>query len=212
MSDPRLVTPWDVDQALLGVLRARHVEHLAAYERRRGLPTGRVERVQTFAVLAEAGDLWSETRAPFIVLGTTSVEGFTRDDGDARDVALTVDMAVGVAGVNPRDARHKLDVLTWTAIECVTCRTPRDGDPISGVDVTECVYREVQAGQAGGITLEAVVRFEVAVAAAFTTSWVADDGLEAGGPGGPPVDPYDPLTPSQPVQVVEAGVTKEAIT
>ncbi len=211
----RLVTPWDVDGVLIQVLTDTHAQHLAAHERRRGLQPGTLERFQTVGRLSDPGDhRTGYHRWPAVLVGTQGAARFLQADGETRDAVLDVGVAIVVAGTSMPDAHERRDVLTWTTLECLVCRTPREGDPIQDVEVVEVAYQD-PAGLGNGFLLEASVRLDVRVAEAFRTRWLpvlGDDRIPPGDPGGPPSGPYEPPVPVEPVRPFTPGVTKEPIT
>ncbi len=216
MSDPRLVTPWDVDRHLVQVILDLHPQHLAAQERRAGLAPRTLEGFRTVTMLEDPGDprtghhMW-----PACLIGTTGADGFVEATPDTRDATLAVAVAVVVAGSDRLDAHHRRSVLAWTALECLVQRAARDGSPITGLTVSRVEFQAPQEHRQGAVLMEASVLLEVAVAEAFTARWlpaIGDTEIPPGDPGGGPEGPYTPPVPAVPVAPFVPDVDKEPVT
>lgn len=195
MPDPRLVLPYDVEGAIVDVVDRRHVEHLAAEERRRGLrprtfePFATVVRMSDAASIRLAGDT-----LPALLVGVIGAPEFARNEENAIDAVYQLGMQVTVLGQRRRDVLLRRDVYAWTVAECLYARLTRGrGALVNSVRLVD--YEPVSEGDEQRTLGDARFVWEVGVANVLSISGglPPDDLSWPPGAGGPPVDPYDPI-------------------
>jgi len=199
VSDWALITPDQVEDLLILVLRERHAEHLAAQERRRDLSPQTLERLKTVQHWAAPLDRLSSDTHPSALVGSVgTARAPERNHDDGIDVAWQVAVEVGVMGQSRRDTLRRRDWTAWTVIECLLQRTPRDG-VVSALRLSDVEY--VDEGDAQRILGTARILFEVDVPNMVTIAGLPvhdDPHWEPGGPGGPPPDD-EPYTEPEPL-------------
>lgn len=197
MADSRLVIPHDVEAALLTVLKARHPEHLAKEERRRGIPPQTFEQFATVARMSDAaGDRLSGDTVPAVLLGVIGAPTFKRNEDEGIDAVYMLGLQVTVMGNKRSDTLFRRDVTAWTTVECLVQRTPRGSDGlINSVRLTD--YEPLSEADTQRTLGDARMIFEVGVTNVLSvTGFLPADGSEwPPEAGGAPEQPYDPVPP-----------------
>lgn len=213
-TDPDLITPAEVEDLAVEVLRTRHPEHLAAHERRRGLAPETLERLRTVSHYAALDAALSGDALPAALVGSPGTfEPPTRNEENTLDVSLTLGVDVTVVGKARRDTLRRRDWTAWTVAECLLQRLPRSG-VVSGVMLRD--VEAVEDAQAQRIRGVARLLFTVTVPGAVSLLGLpADDDVRfaPGGPGGPPPDglPYDVPVPLGEVDDAAVEVIREEV-
>lgn len=195
-ADPRLVTPDQVEDLLVSTLRARHLEHLAAQERRHGRRVQQIEPLARIGYLSDTDQRSSKVPVAAALIGCVGLLGEPRrNEFDTLEVDLQVAVEVSVFGAFKRDTMRRRDWMAMTVIECLLQRTPRD-DLISALWWTDSEPVDARRGTndllaTERILLAATVPQMVSIAGGLPAT---DDLWAPGGPGGPPPDgePYTP--------------------
>lgn len=208
--DPPLITPDVIEDRLIDTVRAHHVEHLAAQERRRGLTAGTLEPLATVSHLASDGEAQSGDALPRCLIGWVGVtDPPTVNERDTLDIRHTFGIEVAVIGQSRRDTLRRRDWLAWCVLECLLQRTPRD-DHVISITVTDIEPLAVSERQRIWGAVRALINVVVVDALALTTL-PADDRWPPGLPGGPPAGPYDPPVGLPPATDIATTITREGI-
>lgn len=205
MIDARLVTPVEVEDLAVEVLRARHVEHLAAHERRHGLAPRTLERLRTVSHLAAQSDLLSGDKLPAALIGSPGLAVEPQRTADQTlDLVVSLGVEVTVIGQGRRDTLRRRDWTTWTVIECLLQRLPR-GDTINQIRLQD--VQSLEQADAHRIRGQARVLFAVVARGAVDVRVRSHDD-----PRWPlPADPYLPPADGPVVTSVEIDVERVAL-
>lgn len=210
--DLPLVTPAEIEDLAVEVLRERHPEHLAAHERRRGLEPETLERLRTVSHLAAQDEVLSGDALPAALLGVVGTSGEpSRNEDDAIDVPLALGMEVAVMGQARRDTLRRRDWIAWTAIECLLQRLPRS-EIVGSIRLRD--VEPIVDAQAQRIRGAVRVMFEVWVPDALSLLGLpghADERWPDGAAGGAPATPYAEPVPLPVVAEAEADVDREEV-
>jgi hypothetical protein len=212
--DVALITPDQIEDVFVDVIARRHPEHLAKFERRRGLDAQTLERYRTVTQLAadDAQARLAGDTLPACLLGVIGSAGEPQTtELDQLNVPMSVAMQVSVMGQRRRDTLRRRDWMAWTTIECVLQRVPRNG-PVASIRLTD--WEPVESTDSQRILAEARVVFTVTVADMVTVVGGLprdDTPWPAGGPNGPPVAPYDAPADRPAVTAVQFTTEKERI-
>lgn len=197
MPDPRLVLPYDVEEEILRVLGARHVEHLAAEERRRGVASRTFQPFATAVRWSDAAGIrLSGDTVPALLLGIIGAPDLVRNEDNGVDGVYQLGMQVTAMGQRRRDTIFRRDVYAWTVVECLLARVPRGrGNLINSIRLTD--YEPTSDPDTQRTLADARLVFEVGVANVLSiTGGLPPDDIEwPPEGGGPPDDPYDPVEP-----------------
>lgn len=207
MPDSALITPDEIEDLVVDVVKRRHPEHLAKLERLRGKPAESYERYETVSHMAsETGTRLSGDTLPACLIGNVGGAGEPiRTERDTLNVALQLAMQVSVMGNRRRDTLRRRDVMAWTTVECVLQRVPRSG-PVASIRLVD--WEPVEETDAQRLLAEMRLIFEVTVTDMLTVVGglpVDDTPWPAGGPNGPPATPYAP--PADAPAVTQATFT-----
>jgi len=195
MPDPRLVLPYDVEGALVDIIDRRHGEHLAAAERRRGVPPRTFQPYATVVRMSDAAAVrLSGDTLPALLLGVIGAPDFVRNENDSIDAVFQLGMQVTVMGQRRRDTLLRRDVMAWTTVECIYARTSRRG-LVHSVALVD--YEPLSESDDQRTLGDARLVWEIGVKDVLSISGglPADDLSWPPDGGGPPVDPYDPIDP-----------------
>lgn len=212
MADSRLVTPDEIEDLAITVLKDHHAEHLAKLERARGKPPETYERLVTVSHMAAEGLRISSDTLPAALVGVLGDSGESvRNERDALDVPLQLGIQVSVLGQSRRDTLRRRDATAWTVIECLLQRLPR-ADTVATIRLTD--WESLAEADTQRILGDYRIVFEVTVADMVAivgglpptnTPW------PPGTPGGPPAAPYDPPEPLPQASSVTYSLSKEPI-
>lgn len=205
-----LITPDLVTDACLTVLRGRHNEHLAAFERQRGLEPQTIEPLATVDLLAGEGFRLRDDTPPAALLGVFGTSERPKPGKNGLTFPWTLAVEITVLGQDRADTLKRRDWYVMTVAECLLARVPRHAEPIDSLTLAdiELVNGEESSQRTVG---EARLIFDVVVRDALVPqAWPVDDSeLEPGSPGGPPADTYTPPVPLPAVQRATTTTTKE---
>lgn len=212
MSDPQLITPADVGDVVVEVLRRRHPEHLAAAERRRGVAPETYERLRTVGHRHDPRNRLAADTCPSVLVGCTgTLEEPVRTELEALDMTLALDVEVAVIGL-PRDILQRRDVTAWSVAECLLQRLPRSG-PVSALRLRDFENVEDEDGQEVLARVRFMFAVDVREALSIRGLPAEHSGWPAGMPGGPPPDgaPYTPPVPLPPATEIVRDIDREPI-
>lgn len=167
-----LITPAEIEDVVIDVLRRRHGEHLAAQERRHGLQADTLERLNVSHLMAQ-DERTAEVPLPSALVGWAGTASEpTRNEDQALDVTHLFALEVTVGGNRRRDTLRKRDWLGWVAIETILQRTPRSGfiDTVRLRDVEPVEYE-----RGGGLIGVTRALFEVWIPSAVSLNGLAAD-------------------------------------
>jgi hypothetical protein len=212
--DAQLITPDQIEDVFVDVIRRRHPEHLAKLERLRGLEPETLERYRTVTHLAAEGAdaRLSGDILPACLLGVIGTAGeIVVTEDDKLNVSLQLGVQISVMGQKRRETLRRRDWITWTTVECILQRVPRNG-PVASIRLTDC--EPVETADAQRVLAESRLVFTVTVAdmVALRGGLPVDNSpWPAGGPLGPPSSPYAPPADPPDVTDVSFSVDKEPI-
>lgn len=202
-----IVTPDLIWQPAVDVLRRRHVEHLALYEKQRGFPAVSIPRVATVDVLAFEGARFKTDALPCILVGVFGTNApptrrpargpaspYTLEASITLDFDWLLAMEVTVAGQDRTDTTQRRDWYTMTAIECLLARLPRHAEPVGALHVMDLDLTGGDDPYGRPLTLaQATVAFGVKVADTMGEQVLPpdDDPDGPGGAHGVVGNPYD---------------------
>lgn len=213
-SESTVITPDQVEDVFIDVLKRRHPEHLAKMERQLGLDPQTLERFVTVSHLAsdEANARLSTDVLPAALVGVIGSAATPEvNEYDKLDVPMLVAVQVTVMGQRRRDTLRRRDWTAWTTIEAVLQRVPRHG-PINTVALTD--WEPVAQTDAQRVLAEARIVFTVTVGDALTVVGGLppdDTPWPVGGPNGAPATPYEPPAPAPVATEVTFTTNKERI-
>lgn len=214
MSETTLITPDQVEDVFIDVLRRRHPEHLAKLERQLALDPQTLERYATVTHLGadEANARLSTDTLPAALVGVIGSGGPPEtNEYDKLNVPMLVAVQVTVMGQRRRDTLRRRDWMAWTTIEAVLQRVPRHG-PIDSIRLTD--WEPVSQTDSQRILAEARIVFTVTVGDVLTVVGGLppdDTPWPSGGPNGPPTTPYEPPLPGPAATEVTFTINKERI-
>lgn len=201
----RLLTPDVVEDTLIDILRRRHIEHLAALERDRGLNPRTIEPLKTIDRLAGSGVRLREDKPPVLLLGLFGTSSVTRSrsrNTPASQPVLDMDwelhMQLVVVGVDRRDTIKRRGWYAMTIIECLLQRVPLDQDVIDQIVFTGQDFSNgIETGTSARTVGEAQLTFTVTTKAAVGFRYLPPDDttLTPGTPGAAPAASYDDPVP-----------------
>lgn len=216
MSNARLITPDQPEQACIDLLSELHPQHLAALERDQGLTPRTIERFATIDVLQDKETL-PQHSLPAVRLALTEFADEPELITDRGRQTLAIDWRLEVdilaLGRDPNDARQRVYWYALTVAECLLQRLPRRADPVSSLTWTACAMEVVEG--TGDSLARAELQFTLEVSDALTVRGglpVHDGTLEPGSPGGPPDDDYDPPVPWPPFSDLDIEVDRTSLT
>jgi hypothetical protein len=209
MTDTPLVIPYDIEGVVVDVLKRRHPEHLAKAERLRGLAPRTFQQFATITRMADAAATrLSGDTTPALLLGIIGAPSFVRNETDGIDATMQLAMQVTVMGMKRRDTIMRRDLMTWTVIECLYQRLPRDsGSLVHSVRLTD--YEPLAEADTQRTVGDARLVWEVGVKDVLSiTGFLPADGNDwPPDAGGAPEHPYDPVAP-RPTAVPTFAVEK----
>lgn len=191
-----LILTYDVEGLVVEVLKARHPEHLAKLERDRELQPRTFEQFKTVVRMSDAAATrLSGDTVPALLLGIIGAPSFVRNEEDSIDAVFQLGMQITVLGTRRRDVIYRRDVYTWTTVECMYQRLPRDSviHSVRLVDYEPLAPDEDKQRVLG----DARLVFEVGVndVLSITGGLPAHNSPWPVEAGGAPVEPYDPVEP-----------------
>jgi hypothetical protein len=193
--DVRIVTPDQIEDLAVTVLRDRHDEHLAKLERLRGLRPRTLLRLKNVALFSDPVGQRSpsEKVLPAVLLGTVGVGKLEQDEDDALNATLTMGLEVSVIGRNRRDTLRRRDWTAFTVIECLLQRLPRN-ELVHAVELTD--YEPLVDADRTRYLAQARIVLEIEVVQMLSRRGLpaTDTQWPDGEPGGAPPDgePYTP--------------------
>lgn len=213
MADTRLVTPDQIEDLAVHVLETRHAEHLAKFERIRGLRRETLLRLKSVTHWADdaAEKKPSNVTLPAVLLGVVDVPTWERDENDALNATVQLGVQVSVFGQNRRDTLRRRDWTTWTVIECLLQRLPRR-DLIHSVSVV--ASEPIESGDFKNTLGDYRLVFDIEVVGMLAVVGglpVDDTEWPAGGPNGPPARPYDPPAAAPVARRLTYSIDKEPL-
>lgn len=204
-----LVTPDQITSTCLEILRDKHNEHLARFERQMALPPKTIQPLGTIGLLAQDEVRLREQKLPAALLAIALQKAPDRNKNFKLDITWTLTVYVIAAGQNAVDTLKRRDWYAMTVSECLLSRLPRDGSSIDSFDLADMDF---QSGK-GDTTryrsvADAEITFNVLVRDSLDlqTLPTADTDIPAGTPGGPPATPYaepEPWPKANPVGPID---------
>jgi hypothetical protein len=210
-----LVTPDVIEDAAIDVLERLHIEHLAKFERDRGLAARTIEKLQTVDLLIGDGIRLREDKPPAALLGVFGTDRAPERDKNHRLTFIwTLAVQVTVVGTNRRDVIKRRSWYAMTVAECLLERLPRHADPIDTLELLDVDFTNGRTTDARPRTVgEAQILLSVRIRESMDLTDLppSDTPLEPGTPGGPPAEPYTPPEPWPLASDVTSTVDKEPL-
>lgn len=195
-TDPPLFFPHQLREVAIQVLTDRLLYHLAAAERRLGVPPETIEPLAAIRPLIGPGTDLRADPLPCCQVGVFGLRGepkrSPRDDTLSADWTLAAQIVV--AGVDVDDTLLRQSVYSMVVTEILEEWLPRRGAGIDAVELLDIDYTSGNAELDGhqNTVAEAQLLFTCHVPTMLSVLAPFDPELGAGTVGGPPVDDYTP--------------------